>query len=183
VVDGDDRLGGARSSVAYRLGLFAALWLRLPTETASGDSDSKNHAVEALQGVYSHGAMRASLATVPPGTRRGIVVGELLYVGAEAFGRGRAVAAGQRAASRGSAGPGRVGARAPRRQVSNGPTAPHGARRYGDGQLAAFMAWVRRDSTASGHACAGSRSPATPPLQDRVDLLAHAVAGASAVNS
>ena len=54
----------------FRIGLFAALWLRLLTETAaSGDSDSQDHAVEALRGFYLPGPMRASVAAVPLRTR------------------------------------------------------------------------------------------------------------------
>jgi hypothetical protein len=42
--------------------------LTLLTEmAASGDSDSQDHAVEALQGFYSPGAMRASRTAVPLG--------------------------------------------------------------------------------------------------------------------
>ena len=59
------------SSDRFRYGLVAALWLRLPTQTAaSGDSDSQDQTAESLRGFYLPGAMRAPLAAVLLRTRR-----------------------------------------------------------------------------------------------------------------
>ena len=58
--------GEATSWREFCSGLFAALGLRLLTETAaSGDSYSQDHAMEALQGFYLPEAMRESVPAVP----------------------------------------------------------------------------------------------------------------------
>ena len=56
----------------FRIGLIFNPLVEAPTETAApGDSESQDHAVEALQGFCLPGALRASLAALPHRTSWG----------------------------------------------------------------------------------------------------------------